>query len=63
VTTPLPNDTHLEALKRAEDEAKHRREQELKDLELAMELDRQLNMDASSSTPAATTNGRMPGGW
>ncbi|PPQ96243.1 hypothetical protein CVT26_005570 [Gymnopilus dilepis] len=65
-TTPIPTGAHFEALKRAEDEAKRRREQELKDLELAMELDRQLNMDPSASSgdnSTANTHSGMPGGW
>jgi len=45
VSTPFPpNDTRFGALKHAEEEAKIRREQELRDLALAMQLDRELNV-------------------
>jgi len=43
--TPMhaPDTTRVEALRRVEEDAARRKEQELKDLELAMELDRELN--------------------
>jgi len=41
--TPTADPTRSEALRRAEEEAKRKHEQELKDLELAMQLDRELN--------------------
>ena len=45
VSTPFPpNDTRFGALRSAEEEAKIRREQELRDLALAMKLDRELNV-------------------
>ena len=42
--TPSPDRTRVEALSRAEAEAKRRHDQELRDLEVAMKLDRELNM-------------------
>lgn len=42
--TPLPNGEHIERLRRAEEVAAERRAQELRDLELAMQLDRELNL-------------------
>ncbi|KAF5327371.1 hypothetical protein D9619_004463 [Psilocybe cf. subviscida] len=44
VNTPLPDSGHLERLRRAEEVAAQRRAQELRDLELAMQLDRELNL-------------------
>ena len=41
---PAPDPTRVEALRKIEQDAAWRREQELKDLELAMELDRELNL-------------------
>ncbi|KAJ7593409.1 hypothetical protein C8J56DRAFT_1024055 [Mycena floridula] len=41
----------------AEEDAKRRREQEEKDLELARQLDRELNLGGSPATPV------VPGGW
>ena len=43
--TPVPDTTRVEALRKAEQAAAWRKEQELKDLELAMQLDRELNLD------------------
>ncbi|KAF8802443.1 hypothetical protein BYT27DRAFT_7196627 [Phlegmacium glaucopus] len=40
----VPNTARVEALRKVEQDAAKRREQELKDLELAMELDRELNL-------------------
>ena len=42
--TPSPGGARVEALSRAEADAKRRHEQELRDLEVAMKLDRELNM-------------------
>lgn len=44
INTPLPDSEHLERLRRAEEVAAQRRAQELRDLELAMQLDRELNL-------------------
>ncbi|KDR79023.1 hypothetical protein GALMADRAFT_244752 [Galerina marginata CBS 339.88] len=64
MSTPGPDLARFEALKRAEDDARRRREQELRDLELAMALDRELNLAeeraSSNGRPAPTA---MPGGW
>lgn len=42
--TPTVDKSRLEVLRRVEDEAARRHEQELKDLELAMQLDREFNL-------------------
>lgn len=42
--TPVPDKVRVEALRKAEQDAAWRKEQELKDLELAMQLDRELNL-------------------
>jgi predicted nucleic acid-binding protein len=65
---PIPDRTRVEAQKRAEEEAARRREQELKDLELAMQLDRELNVAeeraaAAAAAAAALTRPGMPGSW
>jgi hypothetical protein len=39
-----PNTSRIEALRKIEQDAVYRKEQELKDLELAMQLDRELNL-------------------
>ena len=44
IPAPLPNPTRVEALRKVEQDAARRKEQELKDLELAMQLDRELNL-------------------
>ena len=41
---PVPDATRVEALRKVEQAASWRKEQELKDLELAMQLDRELNL-------------------
>ena len=41
---PVPGASHIEALQKATQDAAWRRQQELKDLELAMQLDRELNL-------------------
>ena len=41
---PVPDATRVEALRKVEQDAAWRKEQELKDLELAMQLDRELNL-------------------
>lgn len=43
-STPVPDKARVEALRKVEQDAAWRREQELKDLELAMQLDRELNL-------------------
>ena len=45
VPAPVPDTTRVEALRKVEQAAAWRKEQELKDLELAMQLDRELNLD------------------
>jgi hypothetical protein len=40
---PSPDQPRVETLRVAEEEAKRKHEQELRDLELAMQLDRELN--------------------
>ncbi len=67
-TQPLPpkkdpeQEARLQAQLLAEKEARRRREQEEKDLELARQLDRELNI--SSSAPTTSGDARhMPGGW
>jgi hypothetical protein len=61
---PVPDRTRVEAQKRAEEEAARRREQELKDLELAMQLDRELNLaEERAAAAAASTRSAMPGSW
>jgi hypothetical protein len=42
--SPVPDTARVEALRKAEQDAARRKEQELKDLELAMQLDRELNL-------------------
>ena len=63
-STPLPDQHRLDALRRAEDDARRRHEQEMKDLELAMQLDRELNLaeDQARNSNSTAENG-MPGGW
>ncbi|KAF8972126.1 hypothetical protein BDZ97DRAFT_1783276 [Flammula alnicola] len=56
-STPAPDRDRLEALRRAEENAARRREQELKDLELAMQLDRELNLAEERAT-ATSSAGR-----
>ncbi|KIM40485.1 hypothetical protein M413DRAFT_445935 [Hebeloma cylindrosporum] len=61
---PVPDRTRVEAQRRAEEEAARRREQELKDLELAMQLDRELNLaEERAAAVAASTRPGMPGSW
>ncbi|PPQ77139.1 hypothetical protein CVT25_010834 [Psilocybe cyanescens] len=62
VSTPGPDRARVEALRRVEEEASRRREQELKDLELAMQLDRDLNL-AEERAAAAAGSEAMPGRW
>lgn len=42
--SPVPDTARVEALRKVEQDATRRKEQELKDLELAMQLDRELNL-------------------
>ncbi|KAH9481480.1 hypothetical protein JR316_0006007 [Psilocybe cubensis] len=60
--TPGPDKRRLEALRRAEEEAARRREQELKDLELAMQLDRELNLTEERAS-GANGDPPIPGRW
>jgi len=62
---PVPDRTRVEAQRRAEEQAARRREQELKDLELAMQLDRELNLaeERAAAAAAASTRPGMPGSW
>jgi hypothetical protein len=57
-------DARVEALRRAEEEAARRRKQELRDLELALQLDRELNVaEERAAAAAASTKPGMTGGW
>lgn len=61
-----PDPSRLEALRRAEEEAAKRKQQEEKDLELALQLDRELNLanqPPAQSASAARAGAPMPGGW
>ena len=61
---PVPDRTRVEAQRRAEEEAARRREQELKDLELAMQLDRELNLaEERAAAAVASTRPGMPRSW
>jgi hypothetical protein len=44
LSPPVPDKARVEALRKVEQDAAWRKEQELKDLELAMQLDRELNL-------------------
>lgn len=61
-----PDPSRLEALRRAEEEVARRKQQEDKDLELALQLDRELNLadqPSVQSTSVARASAPMPGGW
>jgi hypothetical protein len=62
----IPDSSRVEAIRLAEEEAARRKEQEDKDLELALQLDRELNLADQQSTqsPSITrASAPMPGGW
>ncbi|KAF4613987.1 hypothetical protein D9613_007631 [Agrocybe pediades] len=64
VVIPGVDRAHITELRRAEEEAARRREQEQKDLELAMALDRELNIPREDNTRSAgNAAGAMPGSW
>jgi hypothetical protein len=69
---PLPGSTaqvdpRVQAQRAAEDDARRRKEQEERDLELARQLDQELNAPSVEAAPTharrASDGRRMPGGW